>query len=188
MSGIFEDTLSSPDIEQTIKDLSNRKNIWKGTKLENYHTWANTQQGSFGEKYVSRIFLSNGHCVAKRENPDHDRIINGIKTEIKFSIQKDKPFDFVFNHISVGKDWNRIVFCGLNLKMETSVLLWLTKEDFITMVETLKINRAQGGNKMKNDDFIISGPNVCHKAIKFSHIKTLNDWEFTKTGLLMYYD
>jgi hypothetical protein len=77
-----------------------------------------------GEKYVSAYMkLNHGSVVGRALHSDHDRIIDGFKTEIKFSVahkgsikgQDCVALDhFGFNHLAAGKDWDRLILMGIN--------------------------------------------------------------------------
>ena len=85
-------------------------------------------KGRFGELFVEKLLLSAGRTVEKPTNTGHDRIIDGRKTEIKFSLahsptckikgHEDKklitPDQFSLNHIAVEKDWDSFIFCCIN--------------------------------------------------------------------------
>ena len=80
------------------------------------------QKGKFGEKFVENYMTHLGYTVEERHNgdPGHDRIIDGKKIEIKFSIankvngvpRKDR---YLINHISLSKDWDRLIFFGIKM-------------------------------------------------------------------------
>ena len=64
---------------------------------------------------------------------------------------------FVINHVSKGKDWDRLIFCGINPREEDLRLVWFTRADFAKHVESGAsscFNTQQGGKKIKNDDYM----------------------------------
>ena len=111
----------------------------------------------------------------------HDRVIGGIRTEIKFSLaQKDKKNNgikndtFIINHVAEKKDWERLIFLGINFNSKNK-FIWFTKEDF---QEHLKapdccFKKQQSGKNGGNDDYICGGKNL----------KTLFTKSFVKHGL-----
>ena len=112
----------------------------------------------------------------------YDRIINGIKTEIKFSLaQKDiknnsiKPNTFIINHVSEKKDWERLIFLGINPNNTEPLLFWLSKDDFQKHIitEVCCFRRQQGGKDGENDDYICSAAKVIE----------LSELPFIKSGL-----
>jgi len=191
----YSNVLLSKRVQDKIRSLTlKKKNVWENTELAFYFKTHSVQQGIIGECYVEELMISRGHKVLPRSNPGHDRMIGGYKTEIKFSLQQDKPNDFRFNHISLGKDWQRIIFCGLNVDLSTSKVLWFTKEDFISIIEStsklseIGINRAQGGNKMSNDDFFIYGLKNSMAFMSIPVMKHIDEWKVEKIGLERFYN
>ena len=97
----------------------------EGTPFEKYYQIGAKQKGALGEIIVVSFLKNEGMTVDKPENQGHDRIINNYKTEIKFSCasKRNKDFLFTFNHISFCKDWERIIFCGINGDLEAKIVL-----------------------------------------------------------------
>jgi hypothetical protein len=92
--------------------------------------------------------------VCDRLNPGHDKVIDGYKTEIKFSLstQKDK---FIFNHIACHKDWDRLIILGVNFDNHFR-MNWIDKEDFVNNINSSNriFRRQQGGQDGENDDYM----------------------------------
>jgi len=202
---------------------------WVGTNFERYAFMNPKQKGESGERFLTAMAQAGGHDVQRAHSATagYDRIINGMKVEIKFSlatrakIQKPKPTgylalkvvqlkeilrerklplsgkkailvarleewdiahqvgeektvvpapkpatrvdygvttdSFVINHVSKGKDWERLIFCGINPREEDLRLVWFTRADFAKHVENGEsscFNIQQGGKKIKNDDYM----------------------------------
>ena len=129
---------------------------WIGTQYEGYLSLANTQMGVFGEILVSKIMSKNGSDVCVRENVGHDRIIDGYKTEIKFSLSRKLDY-FTFNHIACNKDWERVLFLGVNPENNFR-MNWIYKEDFVNNINSDNriFNHQQGGENGNNDDFMFA--------------------------------
>ena len=129
------------------------------------------QKGSFGEAFVERYMLNRGHTVNKRKNPGHDRLIDDVKTEIKFGlcVTKDKkllPDSFILNHISKDKDWERVIFLGVNnVEQDDKHFVFFTKEDFVRNVDLPEspFRVQQSGKNGKNDDYFVPSS----KMLKF---------------------
>lgn len=87
-------------------------NPWEGTPFEKYYQTGAKQKGALGELIVASFLEKEGMNVEKPKNQGHDRIINGWRTEIKFSCasKRNQNFLFTFNHISFCKGWERIIF------------------------------------------------------------------------------
>ena len=76
-----------------------------------------------------------------------------LKTEIKFSLATERNYDgkFTFNHIGLKKDWEQIIFVGVNGDGEMKVAkFW--KNDLPLYLFT----RQSGGNHLSNDDWMIT--------------------------------
>ena len=234
---------------------------WVGTNFAGYAFMNPKQKGEFGERFVTTLARQEGHNVqrAHSSTAGHDRVINRIKTEIKFSlatrakVQKPKPTgymalnmpklkeilrerrlccsgvkaalvtrleewdiahqveekktvisspksttmddceddcvddcdgdcnddfgvttdSFVINHVSKGKDWDRLIFCGINPREEDMRLIWFTRADFVKHVESGEsscFNTQQGGKKINNDDYMCTD------------IKTLMSYDWVHIG------
>lgn len=173
---IFEDKSLQDYINQNLKDP------WIGTPLQGYVFLSPKQKGEFGERFVSKYMTLAGHDVKKAatSTAGHDRII-GYLTEIKFSLAtrdrkggvvKDK---FIINHVSVGKDWERLIFCGINKQEEDARIVFITKEDFEEHLKSdiCYFNVQQGGKKVGNDDYICT--NVA-ALLECDFVKDISEW------------
>jgi len=155
---IFEDGSLAEYIKQNAQDP------WIGTSFQGYVFMSPKQKGEFGERFVSKYFTAQGHNVlrAKTSTAGHDRVIDGILTEIKFSLAtRDKKGgvkndQFIINHVSKDKDWQRLVFFGINETEDTSRLFWFGKKDFLDHVasDNCLFAAQQGGKSIGNDDYI----------------------------------
>ena len=142
----------------------NAMDPWIGTPFEGYVHMSPKQKGEFGERFVSK-YLTAELCDVKRAKTStagHDRVVNGILTEIKFSLATRnkkggvKKDSFIINHVSRDKDWERLIFFGINKEESDARLVWFTKEDFIKHLESdnCLFAHQQGGGKIGNDDYI----------------------------------
>lgn len=174
---IFEDGSLQDYIKQNAQDP------WVGTPFEGYVFMSPKQKGEFGERFVSKYFAFKQHQVkrAKTSTAGHDRVIDAILVEIKFSLAtRDKKGgikenQFIINHVSKDKDWERLVFFGINSTEESSCLFWFTKEDFIEHLKSddCLFASQQGGKSIGNDDYI------CTKIDKLKcmpFVKTIEQW------------
>jgi len=156
---------------------------WKGTSFEGYVYMSPKQKGEFGERFVSSFFEKKMRSIVKRapkSTSGYDRVIDGLKTEIKFSLAtrdggKIKPDSFIINHVSEAKDWDRLVFFGINPKEEDCRFFWFSKEDFVAFLrdDDCCFNVQQGGKKIKNDDY------MCTQVAKLREqpfIQMITEW------------
>ena len=128
-------------------------NPWVGTPVEQYYALNPAAKGNKAEEIVSKVLTSMGYNVNARTNAGHDRIINGIKTEIKFALAANRNYDWgcIFNHIGFEKDWQEILLICVNGDCEMRGVLF-NKDNFPYSL----LNHQQGGNNSDNDDFMIN--------------------------------
>jgi hypothetical protein len=172
---IFEDGSLRDYINQNVQDP------WIGTPFEGYVFMSPKQKGTFGERFVSKYFVLKGSKVEKPKNTGHDRVIDVMLTEIKFSLAtRDKKGginedQFIINHVSKDKDWERLVFFGINPSEDDCRFFWFCKEDFIQHLESDECVFAsqQGGKSIGNDDYICTKINKL-KSMPF--VKSIDQW------------
>ena len=148
---------------------SNTSDPWEGTQFEGYVHLGAKQKGIYGEMFTEGMCKKSGLTVEKAfsSTAGHDRVINGIRTEIKFSLaQKGKnnsiiDNQFIMNHVSEKKDWQRLIFIGINFN-QSPIIIWFSKEDFQSHLESEDkcFSRQQGGQNGGNDDWICSAKNL----------------------------
>lgn len=143
---------------------SNAQDPWENTPFKGYVHMSPKQKGEFGERLVSK-YLTEELCDVKRaatSTAGHDRVVDGILTEIKFSLAtRDKKGgvkkdSFIINHVSCDKDWERLIFFGINKEESDARLVWFTKEDFVNNLysDNCLFAHQQGGKSIENDDYI----------------------------------
>ena len=131
-------------------------NPWAGTPLESYYAAHPKKKGVLGENITEAILTKLGYKVENRTNAGNDRLVNGITTEIKFSAATDRNYNwqFTFNHIGFEKDWDQIIFCGVNGDLNIHISKY-TKDELTKQY----LSNQQGGKKSNNDDFMSTGTN-----------------------------
>lgn len=174
---IFEDGSLTDYIQQNAQDP------WVRTPFQGYVFMSPKQKGEFGERFVSKYFVLKNSKVkrAKSSTAGHDRVIDEILTEIKFSLAtRDKnggvkKDQFIINHVSKDKDWERLVFFGINSTEDDCRLLWFTKQDFLNHLESDDCLFApqQGGKSIGNDDYICTKVN---RLVECDWVKSLEEW------------
>ena len=175
---MFADGSLQNYIEQNLEDP------WQRTPFEGYVFMSPKQKGEFGERFTSK-YLTHLGCNVKRAKPStagHDRVVDDILTEIKFSLairNRSKGgviFDkFIINHVSSGKDWERLVFVGVNENEEDLRVIWFTKEDFNNHIASSNslFKVQQGGKGVGNDDYICT--NV-KNLLECEWVKSISVW------------
>lgn len=149
-------------------------NKWAGTPLEKYAALGTRQRGAFSESAVKQILSELGFNIESPQNPGHDFIMNGIKTELKFGLTtgRNNNWRTMFNHIGLEKDWEQLVLACINGDLKFRIVL--IKRDNLS--EDL-LQHQQGGNKSENDDYMISGVRA-RKALFDSNAEVLYTNEF----------
>ena len=175
---MFADGSLQNYIEQNLEDP------WQRTPFEGYVFMSPKQKGEFGERFTSKYLTHLGCNVkrAKTSTAGHDRVVDDILTEIKFSLairNRSKGgviFDkFIINHVSSGKDWERLVFVGVNENEEDLRVIWFTKEDFNNHIASSNslFKVQQGGKGVGNDDYICT--NV-KDLLECEWVKSISVW------------
>lgn len=128
-------------------------NPWKDTPLENYYSLNPAAKGNKAEEIVANILTSLGYKVSGRRGSGHDRIVNGIKTEIKFAtaIGRNNDWQCIYNHIGFEKDWEQILLVCVNGDCEIRGTLY-KKENFPKDL----LDHQQGGKDSNNDDYMVN--------------------------------
>lgn len=183
-------------ISTEIYNIANRSEIqdfikqnlydpWVGTPFEGYRYMDSKQKGALGEMYVSLLFNACGYDVkiAETSTAGHDRVIDNIRTEIKFSLAhtniKEKTLKedcFTMNHVAVGKDWDRLIFLAINDDPNKVRAMYMTKENFKLALNTGEyFSHQQGGKKSDNDDYMIASAKII-KLMKSGFMKELREW------------
>jgi len=161
----------------------NLSDLWEGTPLQGYKLLDNKQKGGYGEVMASKLCEQLGLKVTNRVNSDHDMVVNGYKTEVKFSIaqtNKDKTAInkdvFMMNQVGVGKDYDRLLFIGINPNFEESRIVWFDKKDIKKIINNKDyFGYQQGGNNAENDDYM-SGSARLIRLINSKYARTLEQW------------
>ena len=175
---MFADGSLQNYIEQNLEDP------WQRTPFEGYVFMSPKQKGEFGERFTSKYLTHLGCNVkrAKTSTAGHDRVVDDILTEIKFSLairNRSKGgviFDkFIINHVSSGKDWEILVFVGVNENEEDLRVIWFTKEDFNNHIASSNslFKVQQGGKGVGNDDYICT--NV-KNLLECEWVKSISVW------------
>ena len=164
---------------------NNLNDPWVGTPFEGYVFMSPKQKGEFGERFVSKFMELRDSTVkrAKTSTAGHDRVIDDVLTEIKFALATrskkggvvvDK---FIINHVSVCKDWERLIFCGINPSESDIRVFYITKEDFVEHLKSddCLFNTQQGGQNGGNDDYICT--NVA-ALMQTAIARPINQWNY----------
>ena len=173
-----------------LKDLLNKKpDPWVGTPYEGYVYINNKIKGKYGELFIEKLMVSHSHTVKPKNDAGHDRIIDGIPTEIKFSLAMQDSKNptqtikdqFIFNHIAKNKPWDRCILVGVNYNCDP-IIKWFTKKDFLSLVDSGPLfdqcnffQRQQSGNKGSNDDWMLTS-NKWNTFLQQPWVKDITEW------------
>ena len=138
------------------KENPKNDNPWEGTYIAEYYKLTPKKRGTRAEKIIEKILTQLGYDVQPptENNGGYDRIVNGIKTEIKFGLaaNRNEQWRTVFNHISMQKDWEQIIFGCINGDLSVRIVCFKRNN-----LPQYLLSCQQGGKKIQNDDFMISG-------------------------------
>lgn len=185
------------DLFEVAADTSVREYIdanlydpWTNTPFEGYVLLGSKKQGTYGERFISAALQKLGFIVKDPLNAGHDRLVSLSedplkKAELKFSLaQRDckkqivKPDVFSINHMAISKDWDRMIFCGINPQSHESPFIFITKEDFIAEMQLSEpvFKPQQSGKKGGNDDYIIQGLKGIREFLDRPYIQPITAW------------
>lgn len=174
---------SEDNIQNYIKE--NLFDPWIGTPFAGYRFMDNKQKGALGEMIVATFFKKYGIVVKKAlsSTSGHDLIIGNILTEVKFSLshtdiknQKIKQDCFTMNHVAIGKDWERLIFLGLNFDRTKTRFRFMTKQSFKDALDDGRFfSHQQGGKGAMNDDYIIASSKLS-KLMGSPFMKDVSEW------------
>lgn len=179
-SGLFEDD----ELTTILRSHENLIDPWVNTPFEGYVRLSIHSKGKFGEEFIKKYMASRGAKVKKRTGVGHDTIIDDYKVESKFSLANSNPTtqrlisdSFFLNHISKEKDWDRLIFVGINPTIEESRIFWMTKQDFIESFNDPNpiFTSQQGGQKIQNDDYKLSGNFTT--LLNSKYVRSMDQWE-----------
>jgi len=167
---MFDLLFADGELQQFLLN-TNRNTGWDNTPFEKYPNLTTKSKGTFGELFVKKYLSLKGHQIAKRKNSGHDCLVDGIKTEIKFSL------DGIINHVAIYKDWDRIIFCYIKRPEEDSLIVYMNKSDFIQHMNSdySVFSKQQGGKNGNNDDYMCNEESLVY--LKSSgQAKCISEW------------
>jgi hypothetical protein len=131
------------------------------------------RKGSAGERYVEEVLRQQGWDVKPRTSTGNDLVINGFKTEVKFSLaSKGVKDSFTWNHLACEKDYDRALLVGINVDGEHR-WLWFDRKDFCSRWSEA-FSPQQGGKKAQNDDYFRLGN--CTPLFNLDWIHRMEQW------------
>ena len=132
------------------------------------------RKGAAGEQYVEAVLKDLGYDVQPRVSSGHDLIVDGWKTEVKFSLASKGVKDtFTWNHLACEKDYDRALLVGINVDGDDR-WLWFDREDFCSSWSDA-FSYQQGGQKAQNDDFFLLGR--CTPLFDLDWVYSMDQWD-----------
>ena len=165
-------------IKSAYKKCKVKSNPWKNTVYEEYSLATPKTKGVIGENIVEQVLINDyDFKVYPRQNSSHDRIIGNFKVEIKFSCAAERNLDykFTFNHISPHKDFDRIIFLGINGDIQERIV-WFNKEDIYTLLEEGIFSYQAGEKKYGNDIDLMCASSKTKELLWHRLAKEIKDW------------
>lgn len=167
------------NITQWIKQNKIKANPWLTTKFAIYPTLTNRSKGALGESMVRQI-LKDKYNIVTRNATDMawDCESGNKRIEIKTSFENTNKGEltgkYMFNHISIKKNWDRLIICLVQHPGKIE-LYWFSKKDFIKSLHKNEniFKPQQGGAESKNDDYMIVS---FHKLANTTWLKSMNQW------------
>lgn len=138
---------------------SSKQSIWEGSKFQSFRNIPSPKsKGAQGERMVQQVMEALGHRVERPTSSEHDRIIDGWKTEIKVSTTWNETLDnWTWQQIR-EQDYDRIIFVGINPN-DVSIW-WATKEDLRQFVLGRDEMRQHAGKDGGQELYWIQGSGV----------------------------
>lgn len=120
-------------------------------------TLAPKGKGKRFEQIAEEVLKSRGHTVAKATNTQHDRIVDGLKFEIKGStITKGSDDMFSFLQIRPAQDYDVLLFESFWFD-GTVKYHRIPKEDLLKLVSSGVFSAQHGGKKGNSGTFSWNG-------------------------------
>lgn len=113
------------------------------------------QKGKRFEMITSDVCQKLGHKVEKPTNTDHDRIIDGIKSEIKGSTLAKGTDHFSFLQIRPDQDYERMIFSMFY--PNELVLMEMDKQTIRKCIDDGVFKKQHGGNKANSGTYCYYG-------------------------------
>ena len=124
---------------------------YEGSKFESYKKLGAKQKGAVSERILTDVLTQMDFDVQMPINSDHDRIIDGVKVEMKCSTLNKGTEKFSFLQIRPNQDNEQYMF-GLffpnNLRVFT-----LDKATIKELIGTNEIKPQHGGNNGNSGTF-----------------------------------
>lgn len=184
---------STPTYAKLMVDLgasTARENPWQNTPFEHYYLYPNAKRGHLAEELVEKLlFRMYNIQLTRRTNTSHDRnaLIFEASTnqnqncavEVKVSLASNGKHNvFIFNHIALSKNFDRLILLGINRDDTTPQFFhWMSRTDIQTAISLGLLKRQQGGEHSINDDYmLVTSTKKIAKLHNEKLLRTFNEW------------
>lgn len=113
------------------------------------------QKGKAYELITENVLGKLGFTIDKPTNTEHDRIINGVKTEIKGSTLNKNTDHFSFLQIRPAQDYSELMFTMCY--PHELVIMKMDKQTVFQCVEQNIFKKQHGGNKAESGTYLYYG-------------------------------
>jgi len=113
------------------------------------------QKGKRYEEITACVLVNLGHTVSKPTSTDHDRIVDGLKVEIKGSCLNKGTNHFSFLQIRPDQEYDEIMFSMFY--PDGLVIMKMTKEKVLDAIRAGVFKKQHGGNKANSGTFMYYG-------------------------------
>jgi len=141
-------------------DLLNKEEIdprWLESPFINLKRLKAKQAGARYEQVSESILTGLGYNVQKPLSSDHDRIINGKKTEMKGSMMTKAKKDGIFSFLQIrpDQDYEQILFTVFDF--DSVKMYFMDKDTINKKIEEGIFKKQHGGNKGTSRTFSYNG-------------------------------
>ena len=150
---------------------------WETSKFNAWQKQGNKAKGTTGENYIKYFLDTQGYLNVVKVGGcrDHDLKSDSQNIEVKtsFAMKNDGKIihdSWKFQHIGFHKDWEYIVFIGINPPLSMGRVrrgwrdnpkdfnvAWFTREQLENFRNEELLTPQQGGKKGENDDWWTTG-------------------------------
>lgn len=155
-----EREIESLDSLQKIKELIDN-DPYADSPFRELKALSSKRKGAWFERIVESILRSKGYIVEKPSHTDHDRIVNGLKMEIKGSFMWGSSEGFRWQQIRSNQDYDFICFLAVypySLDLKGAPKSVVLKEVATPTGEGLYIHNQHGGKTKNSGTYFIQGP------------------------------
>jgi hypothetical protein len=150
---IFVNTLNLIDPELLSAEVEDSRYVNSPFRhLKQLHA---KQKGKRYEKITECVVRKLGHTVSKPTNTDHDRVVDGIKVEIKGSTLNKNTDHFSFLQIRPDQDYEKIYFSMFY--PDELVIMEMSKQKVLENISNGTFKKQHGGNKADSGTYLYYG-------------------------------